>query len=171
MKLLKIVFFLLIIITLAELGYLFYLKRTPKPFTQQAPTAFPVTPAGGSGIIPQETYSYLTDELIPYLKELKSVNSKRFFVQEEDQGFVKDIRFDENEKKLYLSMVDEKNNTLFNFNIKESVLPLKKFSWVVNGVKQQISYKDIKLGDKITFVTFRDLINKDIYYNEYIIEE
>lgn len=179
-KLLKIVFVILIVVTIAELGYYIYLqkKNTSIDTNRQQEVPSNTTPTQSTTTPPLvETQAPTTELLLTnftntaafqYADFIKNKNDQNLYLVFEQSGFVKDIDYGETEGSTpRFTVVDAKGDKIVTHVYK----PDMKFYKEVAEEKQLINFKDIKDGNRIVIRIQDDLITSQNIVTEYIIYE
>lgn len=184
-KLLKILFVILLVVTVAEAGYYVYVIRinqysdSKKIDIDEAAQNTPVpslivrpSPSGSANpLIKSSSIDFLKTEFIPYLSSIANNPAKSVSVLETYNGYVDLIKLDDPTHLLHIKVVDEKGENLISYTIPEQFIEVKRFYRVKNGVKTKIHYSDIKPGDKMTVISYTDLVHSDGNYIEFDIGE
>lgn len=165
-KILKIVFFVLLFITVGELFYFFVFKSSA---LNKRTTILP-SPANNSKKIPDDNLAVNRDQ-IKYLSTLKKidVDQLKFFYSIGAIGIVSNIKII-SDKQISFDLVDEngKKSLDIRFPIIEDI-PFSVYQ-SDNSVITRVSLGDLSEGDKIKFLWIYDLTKQpgksDIYNNE-----
>ena len=179
MKLLKIVFIILVLVTAGELGFYFYIRKgnQTQNIKNQDATPIQITPINYMGLgedqdnpgllIKQSTINYLKNDFIPSLEKIKSGIYSKIYIVEEQVGVVGQVYFDS--FPIWIRINDEKGNEIATYHITQSRIDKQKFKKEIGGVNSDISYKEINVGDKINVLTYINLITYTDSYQDYII--
>ncbi|PIR08708.1 hypothetical protein COV53_01620 [Candidatus Gottesmanbacteria bacterium CG11_big_fil_rev_8_21_14_0_20_37_11] len=179
-RLLKTFFVILLVVTLGEIAYYLYyqfgikkdirqnnassLITEPNSISTLPPQEklYPTIPPGITPLVKQETIQYLKTDLVPhmeYYSTIKANNNIKITLSLEEFGNVGEINLDESTGKLYLSIIDGKGNLVTGYSYSKKNIPENRFFRKNGTDKRNISYKEIKQGEKIVHRKVSDLIN------------
>ncbi len=157
MKLLKVVFVILILVTFAELSYYLYLNFYLKPQT---------TTINADRVINVNGDRLVSDEIIGYLRSRKASKNQKFFLTEEVFGRINELF--ESSGELGIIIVDDNNERVLTFMRMHD--GKTQYYKKVDDKKVSISYQDLNIGDKILFKSYTDLVTSNEINAEIIIE-
>lgn len=176
-KVLKIIFFILLIMIAGELLYFFFYKSIANKSTvnnQVVNVQVSSSPSDNSNRLISQDY-------MNYLNGIKKSEGRKIFLDEEIDGTISEISFKEYQQGGYLfkgffTIVDSNNNIIQKFGLTDNRIKVWQFYLQDSktGAKKPMSYKDIKLGQKVKFFTKSDMTtnpNGDILVNEFDIQE
>lgn len=179
-RLLKIIFVILLLVTLGELGYYVYLEKKDHQKAEEVVTSRTRAILVKEDLHPGEkfvplvqpkTIEYFKNTFIPYLEKAVYSKHKKIYMFEEEEGFAGNVKFHEDLGRLEIEFVDKEGNHITSYYTKEEFIPYKRFNKMIDGVKTPINYTDIKKGDKIRLIEYTDFINEENSYNEYLVEK
>lgn len=167
-KILIFILIVLIVITLFEVLYLWFLpSKKPQLIGSQYVTQ-------GQNPIPEITQStpfenikdspLISKTLIGYLKSRKQTKNQKFYLTEEVFGHIDDLFINQSERGIVI--VDENNIRVLTIMRDEKT----KYYRIVDNKRVPIGSKDLKIGDKIRFTSYTDLITNIELSAEIIIE-
>jgi len=168
-KILKVVFFVLLIITVGELFYFFVYKSS---ILNKKTTTLP-SPINNSGKIPDDSLVINRDQ-IKYLSTLKKidVDQLKSFYSSGAIGIISNIK-KLSDTQISFDLTDE--NGKKSLNIRFPIVKDVPYNVYLsnNNILTKVDLEDLFDGDKIKFLWTYDLSKPpgktDIYYNELII--
>ena len=177
-RILKIVFILLLVITIAELGYYVFVlsaKNNNKP-TELAATLENKADIVSPKSLANESNSSIFDKLLnpsvlEFLKEYKIGNNtnQHFLVVIEQLGYISDIEYDTtNTRPVKISVVDENGSHIVNYTLNETMAFYLKEN--PDTPSRSMDIVDLKKGQKIKFTDQVDLFtatNRKTYFLVY----
>ncbi len=158
-KFLKVIFLLLFLVLLGEVGYLFYSSRSPKiPSTPTAPPI--VAPFNCNQIQRPGTTQYVLADNIKSLSEISLGKTEKLWMTLEEPGTISNLQYnvvDNGHQYNYsFSVVDSNGEILqtyyFNDQNKVTIYKVDK-----SGNKQVTDWKSIKNGESVVYYEFDDL--------------
>lgn len=156
-KILSIVFVLLFLVLIGEVVYLMTIGRQPSLSVKPIPSIVPTKEK-------KEELPLINETLIKYLKSRNQTNNQRFFLTEEVFGTISDL-FEEG-GELGITIVDDNKKRVLTFmRVRDEKT---KFHRKIGDKQVAISEKDLKIGDKILFRSYTDMI-KSVEINAEII--
>lgn len=163
-KILVIVFVLLFLVLIGEVVYLITIGSQPGLSKKPIPSVVQISPSVSNQNEKNKDSLLINETLIRYLRSRKQTNNQKFFLTEEVFGNISDL-FEEG-GELGITIVDDNNKRVLTFMRMRD--EKTKFYRKLGNKQVAISEKDLKIGDKILFRSYTDMI-KNIEINAEII--
>lgn len=168
-RLLKIVFFLLLIITIAELGYYMFVlsaNNNNKPAESEDAREKKANTVSPKSLADERDSSIfdnlLNPSVVEFLKEYNIGNNsnQHFLVVIEQLGYISDIEYDTtNTKPIKISVADENGSHIVNYLLNESMEFRLKGN--PDTPPKLIDIRELKKGQKIKFTDQVNLFNTE----------
>lgn len=151
-KLLKISFVILLLVTLGELGYYFYVSQKNKVEVSSTDQNRLVQISQSVQNEKYEGSPLINETLIGYLRSRKQTNNQKFYLTEEAFGHISDLFESQGEQGIVI--VDDNNKRVITVTHDDKMKYFRK----VGDNQVSMSRKDMKVGDKILFKSYTDLV-------------
>lgn len=169
MKLLKIIFIILILVTLGEVGYYFIILNkgevNTKPTTSQTgnrDSQSIISQVGITSISQRPEDALISQETLDYLAWLKKNLNQKVHLKTETSGFVAGIDETTDKKAYILKIVDNQGKKVMNYVLDKQIEDDRNF-YLVEGVKKtKITINDLKVNDRIIVEDEHELQNNII---------
>jgi hypothetical protein len=155
-KLLKIVFILLVLVTVSELGYYLWMTGSYAGIPIKRITEVPSPTSRPDNLL-------FTQGFLDYISSIKKVDGKRVLWREELNGVLSEVSFTEYQSgnylfKGYFILSNAQGEQVQRFGVTENRLNGWKFyRQNSQGVQQSISFYDLKPGQRMSYVTNVDV--------------
>lgn len=192
-KILKVVFVILLLVTIGELGYYVYVLKgnpsksmnTPSQNTsgsvptqvenlEAIPTSYLSTKLNGNTVVERvinyDSTEYLKTVLIPTIEASKAKSNQQFYILKVDKGIVGTIEFNPSTNLLMIQLVDEEGKEIETYHTPQRKIDKQKFLKKTNNDYLPITYEVIKKNDKITISSYFDLLDLNNSFQEYKVE-
>lgn len=174
-RLIKIVFVVLVLLTLTEAGYYLYFMYSSKDYKSSVnhdPSSaaqnmiLTVTPSQ----VPDNIAALISKDTRRIIQNYLSKKNHSLYIIDEVSGYVKGLKEPGKEGYSYIEIADETGNTISTQIIENEDIPRYKFYSMVDNQKNPIKITDIRPGEKIITRVQTDLITDESII-EYIISK
>jgi len=182
MNLLKVIFIVLVLVTIGELGYYFYIQGstiTPQANPQPVPATQAPEEQTDSSFTPTSQERLFTSENLKDLEKFLTVRSKTnsiknaYFLVAEDTNKIGNITFNDDKTKITLTLVnnqgDQTGKLTYEVNTFKNLLYKNQ-----NGRLSLLSLEELKIGNLITYRIKMDVFDpysEDKSTTEFIVED
>ncbi len=136
-KLFKIIFVILLLVVLGELGY--YLVTLNKGEVRTKPTT-----------TQRPKDALVTQEVLDFIGALKKSPNQKFHLRTETTGFIEGVSETTGGEAYILKIVNNKGKKVMNYVLDKQIKNDNAFYLVENDKKTKITINDLKINDKIT---------------------
>lgn len=182
-KTLKIVFIVLLLITVGELFYFFsFTKKAVK-----SPSSSNSDSINADNIVDtnkSKAETIFNKEVVGYLSNRKKMDGYKLYFQEEKSGKISDVSFKKYTEngfsfEGYFVISNDKGEELQKFAMTKNRIETMKFYKIINNEKVPFDFYNLKLNQKITYVFKSDMTTNydpkvnpdgDIVISEFIVE-
>ncbi len=175
MKLLKVVFVILILVTFAELSYYLYILKIES--SGKLANSQPVSSREleSNLLQAQSTFStqrpenaLLSEDNLLYLSQLVKNPFQKLLLRTETDGYVGGIDEINDKKFRILKIVDSEGKKIINYVLNKKRGDDRHFYLVVGDKKTEISIEDLKVNDKISVIDEHEVRENIILVDFYI---
>lgn len=170
MKLLRIVFVILILVTLGELGYYFYILNAGKGREGSQANQF-ASSRETSSILNnlQASETVIKADIIDFLRTRPKSENQKFYMTGEEKGYIGDITPDETNGAVQIRIVDKDGKKVINYVFVRGKSP--PFFKVVGEKKIVLTLDELKRGAAITHILKMDLSDPNKIEEEFLLYE
>ena len=170
-KLLKVLFFILLLVTAGEVGYYILLQNSKLGILNPQNNNIKMTPfptKSDRNLIKYSGVEFLEQYLIPELNASRNLKEIKYSLIKEETGNAGLINVDETTGLLEIRLDDAEGKEIITYHTKPGEIARQKFMKIQGNEKLTINYSDIKVGDKLTIISHYELNDLNESFKEFI---
>lgn len=178
-KILKVIFVILLFVTIGEAGYYFFVLKYPKSSNQnnslQPSITASVIPSAPSEA-PKQTYSqdplvsaFIKSEPFQSINNSEVKEGQKFYITFDQAGFIGDIQYTNTDQNSAFIKLDTKaGKKIIKLILRDNMKYYKESS---DSGMTSIKLSDLKMGNSVILRIREDLLDPSIKTTEFILHE